>query len=265
MVILSVILVWFLLHLFIHPEQIRESFVIGHRGAAAQAPENTIAGVRKAIELGADFVEIDVQRSADGDLVVMHDRTVDRTTNGTGPVAELSTAALQALDAGSSFSADFAGERVPTLDEMLSLVENKVSPSGGDFTLAVEVKDPENFPGIAEQIAQTLAERQVEDQVIVLSFDHDWLLRFRSMAPEVRVVPIWFSIPHKPPPQGTAFVSVWWPIVLLDPTLVARTHRQGYPVLTWTVNQAWQMRLLHWLGVDGFATDDPEIFNRTIK
>jgi glycerophosphoryl diester phosphodiesterase len=142
---------------------------------------------------------------------------------------------------------------------MLSLLPGK------DFILAVEVKDPDNFPGIAEQIAQILAERQVEDRVIVLSFDHGWLERFRSVAPEVRVVPIWFLIPSKSPPEGTAFVSVWWPNVLLDPTLVARIHRQGYPVVAWTMNQAWQMRLLHGLGVDGFATDDPEIWNQKIK
>jgi glycerophosphoryl diester phosphodiesterase len=91
---------------------------IGHRGAAAVAPENTIASFRRAVELGAQAVELDVQRTKDGHLVVMHDDTVDRTTDGTGHVAELTLARIRRLDAGSWNGTAFAGERVPTLDEL---------------------------------------------------------------------------------------------------------------------------------------------------
>src|SRR5579871_7007541 len=95
--------------------------VLGHRGGRALAPENTLAAFRNAIKLGIDYVEVDVRATKDGHLVIMHDRTVDRTTNGTGAVKDLDFAAIRALDAGIKFDPRYAGEKVPTLDEVLEL------------------------------------------------------------------------------------------------------------------------------------------------
>src|SRR5579863_6165855 len=92
--------------------------VIGHRGGRALAPENTLAAFRNAIKLGADYVEVDVRATRDGKLVIMHDSTVDRTTDGKGAVRDLDFATIRALDAGSKFSAQYAGEKVPTFDEV---------------------------------------------------------------------------------------------------------------------------------------------------
>src|SRR4051812_30983838 len=91
--------------------------VIGHRGGRALAPENTLAAFRNAIRLGADYVEVDIRETSDGELVLMHDRTVDRTTNGKGAVKDLDFATIRALDAGSKFAPQYAGEKVPTLEE----------------------------------------------------------------------------------------------------------------------------------------------------
>lgn len=101
---------------------------VGHRGTVRFAPENTLAAFRKAIELGLDLIEIDVRQTKDGHLVIMHDPTVDRTTNGKGRVAEMTLAEIKALDAGSWFSPEFAGERVPTLDEALDLMRGRALP-----------------------------------------------------------------------------------------------------------------------------------------
>ena len=100
--------------------------VVAHRGAHEEAPENTLAAFRKAIELGCDYVEVDVRRTKDGALVLMHDRSVDRTTNGTGNVADLTLADIRALDVGIKRGAQWAGERVPTFDEALTLCKGKV-------------------------------------------------------------------------------------------------------------------------------------------
>src|SRR5512136_1224893 len=99
---------------------------IGHRGASAAAPQNTLAAFRKAMELGADGVELDVQLSADGAVVVIHDFTVDKATDGTGRVAAKTLAELKALDAGSRFSPQFAGERIPTLAEVFEAIDGKL-------------------------------------------------------------------------------------------------------------------------------------------
>src|SRR5687767_7844700 len=93
--------------------------IVGHRGAAGLAPENTLASFRRAWELGADIVELDVHLTTDGQVIALHDATLDRTTSGTGPVAVLTLAEVQSLDAGSQFAPEFAGERVPTLAEVL--------------------------------------------------------------------------------------------------------------------------------------------------
>ncbi len=102
--------------------------VVGHRGTVKHAPENTVAAIEKAIELGADLVEIDIRESSDGHLVVIHDASVDRTTDGTGLVSQMTLAELKALDAGSWFAPEFAGERIPTLDEALAAMKGRALP-----------------------------------------------------------------------------------------------------------------------------------------
>lgn len=129
--------------------------VIGHRGGRAMAPENTLAAFRNAIKLGIDYVEIDVRATKDGHLVIMHDGTVDRTTNGTGAVKEMDFDAIRALDAGSKFDPGYANERVPTLDEVLDLCHNKINV----------YMDHKEAP--TEQIFAAIKKHGMEKQVVI--------------------------------------------------------------------------------------------------
>jgi glycerophosphoryl diester phosphodiesterase len=228
--------------------------MISHRGARALAPENTLAGVSEAIDRGALFIEVDVQRTADGVLVVIHDNTVDRTTEGTGEVGELTYDEMGSLDAGSHFSTEFAGAPIPTLDAILELVAEK------QVTLVLEAKNPGLYPGIEQQIAEALQRFEVQDRVIVISFDHDWLKRFHGAAPQVRLGKLWVWMGRSEPLPMTQLVDVYWLSVIVDPTLVKRAHAQGYEVVVWTVNDPWAMKLLLWLGVDGITTDRPDLW-----
>ena len=248
--------VWFILHLILRSPSLVEPFVISHRGAAAFAPENTLAGVSEAVNQGAEFVEVDVQRSADGVLVIMHDRTVDRTTDGTGEIQGLSWEELQSLDAGAHFSQKYAGEPIPTLDSVLGLV------AGESITLVLEAKNPELYPGIEHEIADHLEKANLADQTVVVSFGHDWLERFHKVSPETPLgkLYVWMGSPGQA--SGVRLVDVHWLSVVLDPTLVRRAHQRGYQVVVWTVNNDALMRLLLWLGVDGITTDRPDLWSK---
>lgn len=232
--------------------------MISHRGAAGSAPENTLASIREAIGQGAQFIEVDVQRSADGILVLMHDRTVNRTTDGRGAIGELTWDEISELDAGSSFSPEFAGEPVPSLDSMLELIRD--SP----VNLVLEAKNPGLYPGIEQQIAETIQRFDTNDHVIVVSLDHGWLERFYELASNISTGYLWVWPCNTPQIPTAQTVVVYWVSVILDPTLVRRMHRQGYQVWVWTVNNVRLMRLLIWLGVDGITTDHPEVWPEVI-
>ena len=123
----------------------RHPIIVGHRGAQGLAPENTLAAFRAAADLNIDGVEFDVMRTADGHLVVFHDDEVERTTNGSGLIYDLTLAQVKALDAGSHFDPRFVGERVPTLEELFDFLK------GTDLLIFLELKDPWRFPEIEQQ------------------------------------------------------------------------------------------------------------------
>jgi glycerophosphoryl diester phosphodiesterase len=139
---------------------------VGHRGAKGHAPENTFASFDLAVQMGVHAVETDVHLSKDGEIVIIHDHTVDRTTNGHGFVKDLTVEELRRLDAGAWFDARFAGERIPTLAELLAWAHDRVS-------LAIEIKNgPIYYPGIAGKVIRLLREHDMIDQAILISFDH---------------------------------------------------------------------------------------------
>jgi glycerophosphoryl diester phosphodiesterase len=232
----------------------KNAVVISHRGAAGLAPENTLAALREAINQGVGLVEVDVHRTADGVLVLMHDETVDRTTDGTGAVRGLTWDEISKLDAGSHFSPKFAGESVPSLDSALELIAE------WPVTLVLEVKNPHLYPGIEQQILEAVKRFDASDRVIVMSFDHGWLERFKEnkLASDITIGLISWLPCNMAQIASTRVVSVYWPSVLLPPTSVRRIHNQGYQVWVWTVNDTRLMRLLVWLGVDGIITDRPD-------
>lgn len=244
-----------LLHLLFRPRESQPPFMIGHRGAAGLAPENTLAALKAGIAHGAKFVEVDVQRSSDGVLVVFHDDTLERTTNGHGLLREKTAAELVALDAGSWFGSNFAGERIPTLDEAL-----QVTRAHG-VTLVIEAKSPAEYPGIDRQLAQWIKTHDAAGEVIVISFDHVWLRGFKQLMPDVPVGYVWINREDEPSDSLRGEVSdVYWWRPLLDPALVWRTRRQGFEMWVWTVDHVWAMRLLVWLGVRGITTNRPDLW-----
>jgi len=225
--------------------------VIGHRGAASLAPENTLGAIQVALDLGVDGVEFDVQRSADDALVLMHDLDVDRTTNGTGLVNDLTLAELQALDAGSSFSAEFAGEPVPSLRDVFDLV------SDSQILLFIELKDPSLYPGIEEQVVNLIREYNYENRVHILSFDYDSLNRVRELAPELILSGLWSrSLP--PDAGGYDVVNARYTLFRGMPRAIDRYHDQGALVMAWTVDDAPDMERLITEGIDGITTNRPD-------
>ncbi|WP_050180249.1 glycerophosphodiester phosphodiesterase family protein [Domibacillus robiginosus] len=160
-----------------YPENtlVQRPIVAAHRGIPSLAPENTMAGYRLSYELGADLIETDVQRTKDGEIIIMHDYTVDRTTDGTGNVKDLTLAEIQSLDAGSYFSEQFAGEQVPTFREFLQAFKGK------DVILLVELK----ADGIAEDTIRIIQEEGMTDQVVLQSFHLNSVAQSVASAPHI--------------------------------------------------------------------------------
>lgn len=238
--------------------------VTGHRGAKGHAPENTMAGLRKAVELGARWVEFDVKLTADNQLVLFHDDTVSRTSDGKGPIAGMTLSEVRKLDAGRWFSADFTGETVPTLSEAMDYLTAK------GIGANVEVKScPGREAETGAAVARALAERWFGGPVPILicSFSADSLAAARQAAPQI--------------PRGfltLKFIKDWAARMremecatfhLLDRRFTeARTRairEAGYRALAYTINDPARAReLLSW-GVESIITDYPDRILAALK
>lgn len=228
-------------------------WVVGHRGASGHAPENTLAAFRRAVELGATFIETDLQLSRDSRLVAIHDDTLDRTTNGRGPVHALTLAALRELDAGSWFGPQFAGEKIPTLDEILRFSQEH------DVVFYLELKAAGAW-GLEHALVGALRELEGAPRAVVLSFDPGRLAVVRRLEPTVMTGYLFSWSPADPvkralevgarqlAPRGD----------LVTPELVGQARRADLQVVTWTVNEPAHMRALAAAGVDGIMTDYPD-------
>lgn len=230
--------------------------IIAHRGGSREAPENTLAAFRNAIRVGAKFVELDVQLSSDGEMVVIHDDTVDRTTNGSGPVGALTFEELRRLDAGSHFGPQFKGEKIPTLREVLDLcVESKVG-------VVIEIKSPHLYPGLVEKTAALLDEMWKRDaeNLWCISFDHDAIRQMRAFD---KAVPLgylyeWDEPQFVYPDDTVQAYCPYYRTALTYPDQVARAHELGKLVFVYTVDDGEDIRQLTEAGVDGMVTDRPE-------
>jgi len=238
---------------------------IAHRGASGHAPENTLAAFDKAVEMKADFFELDVQMSKDGHLVVIHDTTVDRTTDGTGRVKDLTLEELKRLDAGSWFGPEFAGERIPTLEEVLDRYRGKIG-------ILIEIKEPSLYPGIEEKVAKALEERNMHrpknGKVIVQSFGHETVKNFHRILPSV---PVGVLLSYGDYPDGVtdeelaAFADYADYVnpsqLLVDENLVRRIHSLGMKITPYTIRTQEEADRMIAAGVDGIITDFPELGN----
>lgn len=227
---------------------------IGHRGAAAQAPENTLAGLRKADELGFPWVEFDVRLTRDGRLVLIHDATLERTTDGRGRVAETDFADIRTLDAGNWFAPDFRGERVPAVEEALELLRET------GLGANIEMKcDPGMEAETAGALAAALRGRHPGAPLLISSFETACLAAFRDAAPDL---PMGLLLRRWQADWRAAFDSLTCLTLNLGNRGLTRRQVQqvtatGTPLLVYTVNDPRRARTLFRWGVTGIFTDGP--------
>ena len=215
---------------------------IAHRGASKAFPENTLAAFRAACDAGADMCELDVQPSRDGAIVVIHDDTVDRTTNGRGQVSALTLAELKRLDAG-------GGQRIPTLDEVFAATVGRCG-------LNVELK----VAGIEREVAAIMRKWDAVETSIVSSFEWDALEAMRTVAPELRA-----GVLAEKKPDRMLEAAARMHAYAVNPRsdlatreLCATAHERGFKVLVWTVDAPEAMRILIEAGVDGIMSNYPD-------
>lgn len=248
--------------------------VVAHRGSSGAAPENTLAAIRLAIDQRSDVVENDIQRTADGELVIMHDTTLARTTDveqvfpARAPwnVGDFTLAEIKQLDAGSWFAPEFTGERVPTLAEWVNAV-------GGRAGMLLEPKAPELYPGIEVDLDKELRSLPAfnralrADRVVVQSFNHAWLRTYKEMAPDV---PVGLLFRSKPTEADIATAATWAQQVnpalgVIDEATVDQVHARGLEIHVWTVNAGQDMRRAIGWDVDGIITNYPQVLRDIIR
>ena len=243
--------------------------VIAHQGGMGLGPENTLFTFARAVALGVEVLEMDMHQTRDGVPVILHDRTVDRTTNGSGRVRELTLAQLKELDAGYRWSADGGvtfpfraqGITVPTLEEVLKRFPNQ--------RMVIEIKQRD--PTLATGLCQALNAFEKTDQVLVASFSDDAMETFRAACPEVAtsvasMEALWFFVLHwlylgaafQPAAEALLVPEYLGPLHLVDQRFIREAGNHNMAVHVWTVNETSAMRRLLALGVDGLITDHPD-------
>jgi glycerophosphoryl diester phosphodiesterase len=238
----------------------RTPWIIAHRGASGHAPENTIAAFKRAVELGAHFIETDLHLTRDARFVAIHDPTLDRTTNGHGLVRDFTLAELKKLDAGLWFDRQFMGERVPTLEEVLAFAREH------DVVFYLELKYEAAW-GMHHALAAAIQSSGNAARTVVISFDPGTLKALRQLdtssmmgllvegtsADAVKAVV----------GAGARQLCPRWDLVTR--ALVAEAHRADLQVVTWTVDEAGQMRTAIDAGVDGIMTDFPDRLRAVVE
>ncbi len=240
--------------------------IIAHRGASAHAPENTLAAFRLALEHGADGIELDAKLTSDGEVVVIHDQTVDRTTGSQGVVREMTLARLKALDAGSFFDAEFAGEPIPTLSEVFDLISSRALINV-EITNYTSIRDD-----LPDKIADLVIHHRMQNNILFSSFHPLNLLRIKRRLPQVPVAILTQEGAGLVPrilrgETGRLFAPKFIHPYYTDVNekVMAEEHRRGRRVNVWTVNEPDDMRYLFKIGIDGIITDDPRLARRILE
>jgi len=215
---------------------------IGHRGACGHAPENTLASIEKAISIGCDFTEVDVQRTADESLILLHDERVDRTTNGKGAAAEMTLADIRKLDAG-------GGQVIPTLEEALAT-------AGGRIGLILELK----AEGLAYDVCGIVRASGFPGEIIYASFLHDELQHVRRADPDARTLVLFKRLSKDPAAEATRLQATHVGLRFDTATLplVKALHKARLRVFVYTVNRPADIARMRALGVDGIVSSHPD-------
>jgi len=250
--------------------QTSRPLVMAHQGGADLAPSNTMAAFRNAAQMGVDALELDVHTTKDGVVVVIHDATVDRTTNGTGRVHDLALSDLQMLDAGYQFSTDngqtfpFRGQGVtiPTLQEVLAAFP----------TLRINIEIKQADPPMEQAVADLIQQAGAQERVLVVASNSDVIERFRALMPEVATgasesevrgffyaQTLRVSAFYRPTADALQVPENFGNIQVLSPHFVQAAHARDVAVHAWTINDVESMRRLLDMGIDGIITDRPDL------
>ncbi|GGA52057.1 glycerophosphoryl diester phosphodiesterase [Kroppenstedtia guangzhouensis] len=251
---------------------------IAHRGASGHAPESTLSAYQMARRMGADWVELDLHLTRDGQLVVIHDQTVDRTTNGKGPVRRYTLAQLKQLDAGSWFgkkhprkwNPEFQGLRIPTLEEVLRLKRGKIR-------FSIEIKKGSAGPELEGKLIRMLEKHRLlpgkgeTPQVMIISFDRASLNRVHQLMPRVPLIQLFhYREAGYLSPRTFRHIAAYADGIGYDHRRMSRedirrAHRHGLVIHPYTVNHPQDMRRLIRWGVDGIVTNYPDRLNRVLN
>ena len=240
----------------------RKVMSIAHRGFAASAPENTLAAYGMSLDHGPDFVECDVRRTKDQKIIICHDAAVDRTTNGSGRIADMTLAELRELDAGSWFGSQFAGEKLPTLEEYLDLLKGKSRPQ-------IELKEE----GLEEDVVAMIQERGMSDETMIISFYYSVGLRMPELDERIGFGAL-KSIGHPASEEEAVRLADEAASVNADifavnyhditPALVRATHAANMKMAGWTIDSPDDMRAWAEMGVDVITSNDIKLLNRVL-
>ena len=235
---------------------VNRPLIFAHRGANHVCPENTLPAFAAAVDLGADGVELDVQFSSDGRLVIIHDYSLDKTTSGKGRVVSLPYADLQQLDAGSWFAPEFAATCIPTLDQVLDLLKGKL-------LINIELKSLDMASTLGRDVVRCVREHDMAEQVVLSSFNPFTLRGARRAGPEFECALL--ISPDLPGWMRSGLTRRWSlaqalhpEFVMVDERYMADARKRKLPVRPWTVNEEADMRRMLDLGVDAIITDWPD-------
>jgi glycerophosphoryl diester phosphodiesterase len=247
---------------YLEPPIINDKIInIAHRGASGYAPENTFAAFDKAIQMNVDYIELDIHLSKDNHLVVIHDHTVNRTTNGIGLVKDLTINQLKQLDAGSWFHEDFKNERIPTLQEVFIEYGNQVG-------LLIEIKNPSLYPGIEKKLAEVIYTNLALQENLDIKIQSFYIQSIKKMkayfpSPSVQInlgLIIKNFVSYRDLiniSNHTDFINIHKNYISRH--LVLQAHQVGLKIYAWTVNDLRVLKLLLNRGIDGVIVDYPEL------
>ncbi|KIL38543.1 glycerophosphodiester phosphodiesterase [Gordoniibacillus kamchatkensis] len=229
-----------------------QPMIIAHRGARGMAPENTIAAFRLGLDQGCEGIELDVHLTADGEIVVCHDETLDRTTDGKGRINDMTLEQIKRYDAGSWYSDSFRGERVPTLDEVFDLVPESIMVN-------VEIKQ---YDGQMEhKLVDFMRRRNLFERVVVSSFDHKSVRRIKLLEPKTKIGLLYQERLFDPSAYARTFDVEVYSLHPHHKTIeaddVAKAVELGYRVYPWTANEEQDLNKMIACGASGIITDYP--------
>ncbi len=225
-----------------------------HRGASAVAPENTMAAFEAALKLGADAIELDVHRTSDHVLVVIHDETVTRTTQGRGSIATASLAFLQTLDAGYKFGVQFIGEKIPRLDDVLDFIKST------HLLVNIELKTNKvTYPGLEKQVVELIKEMHMQDRVVLSSFNYQSLRRVQALQEGLQTAMLCSEFRAIAPQDAKRFgaFAVHPAVSLISPMYMQQALQIGVAVRPYTVDDPMVIKQLASMGVDAVITNHP--------